>query len=166
MYSLKKQETLSDAEMQPQTKLQAQNPTRLEVYRNAALNIPAAPAAVYIPYDTIVNDVLNEWEGAPNYRFRPKRAGFYLITAELSIGLNAGEWAAFVVVQNVGTELGWDTRYKAVGDTSTPHLEVTTMRYLTPNDYIRTYAFWAAGVGNRAAGTFRQNNYLCIVRIN
>jgi hypothetical protein len=150
--------------MLPESEAKARFASRLRAWRNGAqINIPPN-AWVVVQLNTVAFDGLNEFEPAPNYRFRPRRAGYYLIIGSVRVTLGNGEVSQVALVLNSLTIMSQAfTLEGAVASNPTP---TATLWYLTPNDYVDLRGAWTNGVGLRAFTGSQESTYLCVHRLS
>jgi hypothetical protein len=105
-----------------------------------------AGAQTVIDFNNILFDGLNEFNLVTD-RFTPREAGFYLLIAATRFThAFAGSQMTLIVVNNIPLAVVADSTRTVAGVTYL--LECSTIRYLTPNDWIEVRINNGDGINN------------------
>jgi hypothetical protein len=134
--------------VQPQTKNRIENYPYTLVYLAGAMGAVFQGVHVLVAYNTVVYDDQAQWTGAPQYRFYPRKAGLYLLSAKVRWNLGNGEWTESNMILNNVLSISRFFSERNVQWASNG--EFSAIRELTPNDFITIDSYWSGSLAGRA----------------
>jgi hypothetical protein len=117
--------------------------SRARVYRTNTRQTIASDTLTKVQFNAKNYDNQNEFDITNNYRFTPKKSGYYLVIAQVHWGSSVDQThhAICTVVNGVAV----DSSRKRSSGTGYFTQECHDIVYLTPNDYLELYVYQNSG---------------------